>query len=88
MQNESRVKSYARTTSEPPASGSITETEPARQLFRLNIDFRNVNAATRNDTTCIVCQWDKNQLNLKEVTAKSVLLTTALRRNSPLHKEA
>ena len=44
-------KSSARTTREPPASGSITETEPTKQLFRLTIDYRNVNAATRNDTT-------------------------------------
>ena len=44
--------------------------------------------ASAVEASCIVCQWDKNQLNLQVVTAKSVLLTTALRRNSPLHKEA
>ena len=35
-----------------------------------------------------MAQWDDQKLNLRIIGAKSVLLTTALRRQSPLHKEA
>ena len=40
------------------------------------------------EASIVLAQWDNMKLNLKIIGAKSVLLTTALRRQSPLHKEA
>ena len=55
--------------------------KPERVLFVLA-------DATAVKTSAFICQWDQNTLNLNIIAAKSTLLTEALRRQSPVHREA
>ena len=40
------------------------------------------------ESSLLIFQWDPDTLTLQIVTTKSILLTTALRRQAPVHREA
>jgi hypothetical protein len=55
--------------------------QPARPLFLLAY-------TSAIETSTFIAQWNSQTLNLNIVSAKSNLLTTALRHQSPIHREA